>query len=354
MINNIQSIALDKLVAHPDNPNRMSGSNFAKLVRNIERTGRYEPLVVRPCPPVTPAKAGVQETCEGMDSCLRRNDKGVDSCLRRNDKGVAFSAGLQSRPDASRGDAVKETGVFQIINGYHRWKALKQLGYKKADVIVWDVDDEQTDILLATLNRLGGSDVLAKKLALLKKLSSKINARELSKLLPNSAAQIKRLTGMKMPKVPAKAASENLPNPVVFFLNDKQQQIVEEALSLAEHPGDVTPAKGPGVRASQSVTPAKGSGVRGSQSIAPAKGPGVRGSQSVTPAKGPGVRASQSVTPAKAGVQEACQEVDSRFCGNDKGCGNDKKQTKAARKAAALTTITRHFINTTNQEHTGK
>jgi len=35
------------------------------------------------------------------------------------------------------------------------------------------------------------------------------------------------------------------------------------------------------------------------------------------------VRAFQSVTPAKAGVQEACEEVDSRFRGNDKGRGND-------------------------------
>ena len=50
MVNKIQSIALDKLVAHPDNPNRMSKAKFAKLLRNIERTGRYEPLVVRPCP----------------------------------------------------------------------------------------------------------------------------------------------------------------------------------------------------------------------------------------------------------------------------------------------------------------
>jgi ParB-like chromosome segregation protein Spo0J len=52
--NRVSRIAIDKLVAHPDNPNRMSKTNFAKLVRNIERTGRYEPLVVRPCP--TPAE----------------------------------------------------------------------------------------------------------------------------------------------------------------------------------------------------------------------------------------------------------------------------------------------------------
>ena len=213
MMNNIQSIALDKLVAHPDNPNRMSSSTFAKLVRNIERTGRYEPLVVRPS--------------------ARKKDS------------------------------------FQIINGYHRCRALKQLGYNKADVIVWDIDDEQADILLATLNRLGGSDVLAKKLALLKKLNSQMNARELSKLLPHSAARITRLTNLRMPRMPAKITATDFATPLVFFLNDKQQQIVEEALSLAEHPGDVT-------------------------------------------------------------------------------------QTKAARKAAALTTIARHFINTTNQAHTGK
>ena len=93
MQNTIQQIALYKLVAHPDNPNKMSVSTFAKLVRNIERTGRYEPLIVR-----------------------------------------------RYR---------KRKGRFQIINGHHRFKAIKKLGHKSVDAIVWDVDDEQTDILLA-------------------------------------------------------------------------------------------------------------------------------------------------------------------------------------------------------------
>ena len=46
--NVIQSIELCKLTEHPGNPNRMSASNFAKLCRNIEQSGRYEPIVVRP------------------------------------------------------------------------------------------------------------------------------------------------------------------------------------------------------------------------------------------------------------------------------------------------------------------
>jgi len=180
MTNSIKSIALDKLDFHPDNPNKQSRVNFAKLVRNIERTGRYEPLVVRPAP--------------------------------------------------------KNTGCFQIINGHHRYHALDKLGYEAADAIVWDVDDEQTDILLATLNRLGGSDQLGKKLKLLKRLNRKMATGELAKLLPQTAKQIERLTHLKRPSAPAKINAKCLANPLVFFVSDTQQQQIERALSLVEEP----------------------------------------------------------------------------------------------------------------------
>ncbi len=179
MTNGIKQIAIDKLLPHPDNPNRMSKVNFDKLVRNIQRTGRYEPLVVRPCP--------------------------------------------------QRG------GFYQIINGYHRWQVLKQLGYKTADVVIWDIDDHQTDILLATLNRLGGRDNIEKKLALLKRLNKKLAARELAKLLPQTTKQIEQLTNLKLPSVPATPPPATcFANPLVFFVNDTQQQIIEQALSLAQ------------------------------------------------------------------------------------------------------------------------
>jgi ParB family transcriptional regulator, chromosome partitioning protein len=176
MTNSVQSIALDKLVAHPDNPNKMSKTTFGKLVRNIKRTGRYEPIVVRPHP--------------------------------------------------ERGD------YLQIINGHHRCLALTKLGHKSADCVVWDIDDEQTDILLATLNRLGGTDELGKKLELLKRLNKRMESGELSKLLPQTAKQIKRLINLKMPSMPADAKSFS--NPLVFFVNDSQQEVIEKALSSAE------------------------------------------------------------------------------------------------------------------------
>ncbi|UCD52735.1 MAG: ParB-like nuclease domain-containing protein [Phycisphaerales bacterium] len=80
MKSRIRHIPLDKLIPHPDNPNRMSRANFGKLMRHIKRTGCYEPLVVRRHP--------------------------------------------------------QQPGCFQIINGHHRCAALKNLGRATAQVVV--------------------------------------------------------------------------------------------------------------------------------------------------------------------------------------------------------------------------
>ncbi len=201
--NRVSRIAIDKLIAHPDNPNRMSKANFAKLVRNIERTGRYEPLIVRPCP---------QKNCH--------------SCARLS----SLPASRDRNPDDDR------KTCFQIINGHHRWQALRELGYETAEAIVWDIDDQHADILLATLNRLGGSDVLDKKMALLKRLNQRMEARELAKLLPQTARQIERLTSIldtRLSIPDEHRASRIKYRALVFFVNDKQQEIVENALSAA-------------------------------------------------------------------------------------------------------------------------
>ena len=163
----IKQIALSKLIAHPDNPNVMSDATFRKLVRNIERTGLYEPIVVRPHP-----------------------DK---------------------------------KGHFEIINGHHRVKALERLGHKEADCVVWDVDDEQTAVLLTTLNRLAGSDTLAKKIELLKKLTERMGTAQLAKLLPQTAKQIERLTNLRLNSVPVRLNAESFAVPLVFFVTKQQQ-----------------------------------------------------------------------------------------------------------------------------------
>jgi len=180
MANTIATIEINKLTPHPSNPNRMSGANFSRLVRNIERTGRYEPIIVRPHP--------------------------------------------------------TEKDRFQIINGHHRCKAISQLSHKTADCVVWDIDDVQADILLATLNRLCGRDEIDAKLALLSRLNEKLTASELSKLLPQTAKQIEQLVNMKLPDMPANPI-RTIANPMVFFVDARQQRVIEQAISLAEQNG---------------------------------------------------------------------------------------------------------------------
>ncbi|MGD1042851.1 MAG: ParB/RepB/Spo0J family partition protein [Sedimentisphaerales bacterium] len=181
----IKSIALSKLLAHPDNPNVMSDATFRKLVRNIKRTGLYEPIVVRP------------------------------------------------HPDEKDHSATADK--FEIINGHHRVKALEQLGCKEADCVVWDVDDEQTAVLLTTLNRLAGSDVPAKKIELLKKLTERMGTAQLAKLLPQTAKQIERLTNLKLTVTPLKTQAEQFAIPLVFFVTKQQQGVIENALSSIEN-----------------------------------------------------------------------------------------------------------------------
>lgn len=111
---------------------------------------------------------------------------------------------------------------------------------------MWEVDDEQTDILLATLNRLGGTDRLDKKLALLRRLSKRTASIELGKLLPQTAKQIERLSRLERPRLDTAAVKVSavcFANPMVFFLDDTQRQIIENAISLAGGPeGKVTKA----------------------------------------------------------------------------------------------------------------
>jgi ParB family chromosome partitioning protein len=176
MTENICPIPLSKLIAHPDNPNKMSQQLLKKLIENIQTTGLYEPLIVRKHP--------------------------------------------------------QKNQCFQLINGHHRKKALKKLGFETANCIVWNIDDEQTDIFLLTLNRLAGSDSLSSKLKLLKRLNNKLDTKHLSKLLPQTKTQLDKLFTLKLPEKPI-PITEDFAQTLVFFVRAKQKEIIENALSAA-------------------------------------------------------------------------------------------------------------------------
>jgi ParB/RepB/Spo0J family partition protein len=173
----IESIGISKLIAHPANPNRMSGSAFSKLAAHIERTGNYEPVIVRP---------------------------------------------HQQR-----------TGCYEIINGHHRVRALRKLGSETCDCVIWQVDDAETLVLLATLNRLSGHDVLEKKAELIKDLSERFSTKDLAKKLPDTKRAIERLKNLYKPPRPAVSGHKAFLNPQVFFLTDEQKQTVAKAIAVA-------------------------------------------------------------------------------------------------------------------------
>jgi len=168
---------IEKLLPHPENPNRMSKANFEKLKNHIKQTGNYEPLIVRRHPD--------DESC------------------------------------------------FEIINGHHRCEALKQIGESVADCMVWDVSDDDVRILLTTLNRLGGKDQLSMKIEIIKKLSEKYSAKELGKLLPDTKQIIERLKDITKPLQRLAEDSKAYLNPLVFFLDDEQMQTVQTAIDKA-------------------------------------------------------------------------------------------------------------------------
>jgi len=300
MANKILSIPLSQLVPHPDNPNRMSKATFAKLVRNIERTKRYEPLVVRlttdrktgkisessqkvssstdKYPPDGVKNRPPKDECEKCDLPENYTNVAKNKLRRTTDKksnlpengrnhirittefsgkfgengqkvssstdksGKSGQIGQKIRSSTDRSDvytpgsdiSTNEGDIYQIINGHHRWLALKKLGYEQADVIVWDVDDGEADILLGTLNRLCGSDMLDKKVALLKRLSERTAPAELARLLPNTKKQIEKLiqlTSCKLQSPNVNRKSEMFLDSLVFFVSGKQKKIVEDALN---------------------------------------------------------------------------------------------------------------------------
>ncbi|HUW99389.1 MAG TPA: ParB/RepB/Spo0J family partition protein [Phycisphaerae bacterium] len=186
-------LALDALEPHPENANRMSPDLLAKLKGHIERTGRYEPLIVRP-----------------MAATLSREPK----------------ASASARPPVAAGRR------YQILNGHHRAQSLRELGHRRARCDVWEVGDEEARVLLATLNRLQGRDDPKARALLAAHLAEGRSAKDLARLLPEPADAVERLLRLASPP-PAPAAPDSLeplPQALTFFLSEEQHALVSEAL----------------------------------------------------------------------------------------------------------------------------
>lgn len=179
-------VPLDRLRPHPANANQMSAERLETLARNIARTGEYPPLVARP------------------------------------------------HPD--------EAGAWQILDGHQRLNVLSCLGHTDALVFAWPCDDETALLLLATLNRLEGEDVPAKRAELLRDLQALMPVDELVALLPEDAHALEELLGLlaldpeallaDLTRSTERCAAE-APQALTFAVPADEVSVVEAAVAAA-------------------------------------------------------------------------------------------------------------------------
>ncbi len=177
----IQIIPIETLLEHPENSNYMNPVLAQKLQRHIERTGRYEPLTVRPHP--------------------------------------------------------SEKGKFQVINGHNRLRVLRALKHEMIHCVVWNIDDNQTRLYLATLNRLSGTDVPERRTALLENLFGAFDSDELSLLLPENEKQIetlRKLCNLELDEFNKQDVTKETQIPVIltFMLEEAEAKEINLALDL--------------------------------------------------------------------------------------------------------------------------
>jgi hypothetical protein len=192
----ITFIPLSQLRAHPLNSNVMREELLAKLVEHVGRSGKYPPLIVR----------RIEEEAPGVD------------------------------PDASGSAEPRRSasGLYQVLDGHHRWAALGRAGHEAAACVVWAVDDAGALLLLSTLNRLQGQDDPRKRSRLLNELREKLGqkAGAMAKLLPESAQQVRKYLQLReaLPRPQPARSLDEMPVAVTFFLTGAQKSALDAKL----------------------------------------------------------------------------------------------------------------------------
>jgi len=186
-------IPLDDLVPHPLNANVMPADLREKLKAHIKRTGRYPFLVVRPHP--------------------------------------------------------TEPSKYEVLDGHHRIKVLRELGHTEAKCDIWQVNDREAKLLLATLNRLEGQDQPIRRAQLIHDLLADHNLDDLAGLLPETDRQIEELHALlEFPaeEIAAQLEEETeeaekvMPRVMTFVVTPDQEEFIESAIERAS---DGTPGK---------------------------------------------------------------------------------------------------------------
>jgi hypothetical protein len=107
---------------------------------------------------------------------------------------------------------------------------------------VWNVDDREARLLLATLNRLEGQDLPIRRAQLIHDLLGEMPLDDLAGLLPETDKQIEELESLlqfpadeiaALLEDEAEKAEKVLPRVMTFVVTPEQEELVERAVELA-------------------------------------------------------------------------------------------------------------------------
>ncbi|MFA5864467.1 MAG: ParB/Srx family N-terminal domain-containing protein [Phycisphaerae bacterium] len=176
---------LENLLPHPNSCSYYSQSLKEKLLRHIQSTGLYPPIIVRSL----------------------KNSKKFPS----------------------------NNGHLQIIDGHLRFEILKDLNQTHAEVINFGpLSDRQTELLLLTLNQLRSAADPQKRAQLLKShlADHNLTLDHLQQFLPDSKIVLQRLLNLTNahPKITDPKNLPTLPKPFAVYLSPNQHTLVKFAL----------------------------------------------------------------------------------------------------------------------------
>lgn len=181
-----EKISMNKIVENEYNPNEMDENKFKKLVLNIKRKGFRKPIEVR--------KVGEN---------------------------------------------------YVIIDGAHRFRACKELGYTEIDCIVDDVDE--TEAMIDTLNaNIHGTHNPYKEAQVFKQIHERYTLKDIEKLTVYGQSEIKdrmellNLSPSIQKELERKEREEMKQAPVVltFMIKEFEKELVDRALSQCENASD--------------------------------------------------------------------------------------------------------------------
>jgi hypothetical protein len=181
-------VEMGKLVASPW-ATIGEGGRWRRVLRGwIDRTGRYEPLVVRPC-------------------------------------------------------GEWEARCYEVIHGHGRLRVLRELGHTRVACVVWEVSEVEAMLYGATMNKVRGREVTRRRVALLREIAEQVGGNEevrkqgnegvwkwMGERLIETAGVLRRVLGEDAERGEVVATAEEMREAFTVFLSPVEKRRVVEIL----------------------------------------------------------------------------------------------------------------------------